>query len=122
MGKRPKEEDEMELEDIKHRLTEQDKVLHDQSETLKQIFWTLKGSVSLGLDGLMPTVEKLEETITKLDESMRQIIADVSHLQRWKQRLQSGQVNLNLPTALNTFFRFLGWVVATAIAIWAMNK
>lgn len=121
MGKRPIHDDDMqELQDIRARLTHQDQVLKDQSETLKQIFWTLKGSVSLGLDGLMPTVEKLEQTITKMDESMRQIISDLAHLQKWKLRMQRGDFNVNVPTALQTFMKFLGWAVAAAISIWAI--
>ena len=122
MGKRPRDEDMQELDDINARLTEQDKVLKEQSKTPEQMLWTLKGSGNFGLEGLMRGMEKMEETIEKMDASMRQIISDVAHLQRWKQRLQTGLVNLNVPTAVNSFFRFLGWIVATLIAIWAVSQ
>jgi len=73
MSKRPNNNEE-EMGDITHHLERQDK-------TLNEILIVLRGSVSLGVDGV---VHKLGE----MGKSQEQMISDVAHLLRFKKEMR----------------------------------
>jgi hypothetical protein len=103
MAKQPRKEFDMELEEIKDKLSQQDKVL-------EQILWTIKGSVNLNLPGLLATVNKIAE-------SMQILVQDVAELQSWKKRMQEGNINMNLPSLFFRVSAFLGWLIAVVLGI-----
>lgn len=98
----------MEIEEIRQRLSQQDNLL-------KEILLAVKGSVSMGIEGLLPTVIKLEE-------SMNQMVKDVAHLQRWKQKVieNKGKFTISFSVLLTRFLTIiggLGTIVAIALGV-----
>lgn len=82
-----------EVEEILNRLTQQDGRLANQDRMLDDISKLLKGSVSLNLQGILPMVNEMKD-------SMGQVVSDVAHLQRWKKREQESKGTFTIRTSV----------------------
>lgn len=82
-----------EVKDIIKRLDHQDHRFNGQDEMLKDIQRLLKGSVSLNLQGILPMVNEMKD-------SMSQVVTDVAHLQRWKKREQESKGTFTIRTSV----------------------
>jgi hypothetical protein len=74
-----KNHEHMEIEEIRNRLNQQDKLLNE-------ILISVRGSIAMGIDGVRPMLEEMKD-------SMAQVISDVAHLQRWKKMQQDKSDN-----------------------------
>jgi hypothetical protein len=108
MGKRPANE-EPEMDTVKEHLNRQDK-------TLNEILIVMKGSVALGVDGV---VYKLKE----MEKSQQQIISDIAHLQRWKKSVQEskGKFTVSWVDVAKTIFSIIG-VSGTIVGLFLAIK
>ena len=82
-----------EVKDIIKRLDNQDQRFNGQDEMLKDIQRLLKGSVSLNLQGILPMVNEMKD-------SMSQVCTDVAHLQRWKKKEQESKGTFTIRTSV----------------------
>lgn len=107
----------MEIVEIRQRLTDQDKVMKEQSDALKEIMYLLKGSVNLNMEGLVPMINKIEE-------GLRLVISDVEHLKRWKKMQQEnkGKFTISLSVLLTRVLAIIGGIgTIVAIALGVMQ-
>jgi hypothetical protein len=74
-----KNRDDMEIEEIRNRLTQQDKLLNE-------ILISVRGSIAMGIEGVRPMLDEMKQ-------SMEQVISDIAHLQRWKKMTQQKEDN-----------------------------
>jgi hypothetical protein len=107
--------DEMEIVEIRKRLTDQDRVMKEQSDALKEIMYLLKGSVNLNMEGLVPMINKIETSI-------HQMISDIEHLKRWKKMQQEnrGKFTISFSVLLTRVLAIIGGfgtVIAIALGI-----
>lgn len=93
MGKQKRYATMAEIEEILSRLTEQDNKLNQQDELLKQISSLIKGSVTIGLQGMLPMMSEMKI-------SMGQIVSDVAHLQRWKKHTEDYKGTFTIRTSV----------------------
>lgn len=108
MGKQIRTNDDMEIDEIRNRLTQQDKTLSD-------ILIAIRGSLATDTNGLIQKVRELKE-------SMDQLISDVAHLQRWKKMTQDskGKVVISVGvffTRVLAAIGGLGTIVAIVLAL-----
>ncbi len=108
MGKRLANED-IEMDTIKNHLDRQDK-------TLNEILIVLRGSVSLGVEGMLNNMRELERSNT-------QIVSDIAHLQRWKKMVQEnqGKVTVSWREAAKTLFSVIG-IAGTIVGMFLAIK
>lgn len=99
------EKADMEIVEIRKRLTDQDKVLDQQSDALKEIMQLLKGSVNLNMEGLIPMINKIQE-------GLQLVISDVEHLKRWKKMQQEnrGKFTISFSVLLTRALAVIGGV------------
>jgi hypothetical protein len=106
----------VEVDQILVRLDQQDKRLdkrlEDQDDMLKDISKVLKGSVALGLQGVVPMMNEMKA-------SMTQICSDVAHLQRWKKREQESKGTFTIRTSV-MITRILAVIGAAGVLIGAV--
>ncbi len=107
MAKRNNGDDEM--ESIVEHLDRQDK-------TLQEILVVIRGSVALGVDGVLTSLKEMRETQT-------QIISDVAHLQRWKKMVQEnkGKVTFTFMDGAKILFSLVGLAFFTGLAFLATD-
>lgn len=110
-----KSKPDMEIVEIRKRLTDQDKVLDQQSESLKEIMHLLKGSVNLNMQGLIPMINNIEV-------SVKNMILDIEHLKRWKKMQQEnrGKFTISISVLLTRALAViggLGMIVSIALGI-----
>jgi len=103
MGKRLNSERD-EMETIMEHLDRQDK-------TLSEILILLRGSISMGVDGIISKQKEAEVAINQLCQ-------DVQHLQRWQKIVQDnrGKFTISWTDVAKTIFSIIG-IVGTVIAI-----
>lgn len=79
--------------------------LERQDETMKEILLTLRGSIAMGVDGI---IQKQREAEAAID----QLVRDVAHLQSWKKRMQEdrGTIRLRWIDAVKTAFAVVGGI------------
>lgn len=90
-------QDDMDIDEIRGRLTTQDK-------TLNEILIVLRGSISTDTHGLMQRVKEIKG---QLD----QVISDIAHLQRWKKMMDDNKGKLTI-TFTTLFTRVLAVIGA----------
>lgn len=113
MGKQNKRYATMaEVEEILNRLTQQDVRLSNQDRMLDDISKLLKGSVSLNLQGILPMVNEMKD-------SMGQVVSDVAHLQRWKKREQESKGTFTIRTSV-MITRILAVIGAIGVLVGAV--
>lgn len=95
----------MEIVEIRKRLTDQDRVLDQQSDALKEIMQLLKGSVNLNMEGLIPMINNIEKSI-------KEMISDIEHLKRWKKMQQEnkGKFTISFSVLLTRVLAVVGGV------------
>lgn len=101
-----------EVKDIIKRLDHQDQRFNGQDEMLKDIQRLLKGSVSLNLQGILPMVNEMKD-------SMSQVVSDVAHLQRWKKKEQESKGTFTIRTSV-FITRLLAIIGAVGVIVGAM--
>jgi hypothetical protein len=108
MGKQLKNDDEMEK--IVQHLDRQDK-------TLNEILIVLRGSVALGVDGIVEKQADFEERLVKL-------INEVAHYERWRQRIiaERGKITFSLSSAVKNAFAFIGALGALIGGLLALKQ
>lgn len=94
MAKRNPDDNEISL--IREHLDRQDK-------TMNEILTVIRGSVAMGVDGIIAKQKEAEEAIEKL-------ISDVAHLHRWKKIMQEnkGKFTVSVADVLKTVFSIIG--------------
>jgi hypothetical protein len=118
MAKRPNKQyaTMAEVDQILVRLDQQDKRLDDrleiQDDMLKDISKVLKGSVALGLQGVVPMMNEMKA-------SMSQVVSDVAHLQRWKKREQESKGTFTIRTSV-MITRILAIIGAVGVVVGAV--
>jgi len=101
-----------EVEEILKHLTQQDQRLTNQDRMLDDISKVIKGSVSLNLQGVLPMVNEMKD-------SMHQIVSDVAHLQRWKKREQESKGTFTIRTSV-MITRVLAVIGAIGVVVGAI--
>lgn len=105
-----------EVDEILLQMSEQDKRLDKrlevQDEMLKDISKVLKGSVALGLQGVVPMMNEMKT-------SMGQVCSDIAHLQRWKKREQESKGTFTIRTSV-MITRILAVIGAVGVVIGAI--
>lgn len=101
-----------EVEQILNRLTQQDQRLANQDRVLDDISKLIKGSVTLNLQGMIPMMNDLKD-------SMGQVVSDVAHLQRWKKREQEMKGTFTIRTSV-MITRILAGIGALGVLIGAV--
>lgn len=101
-----------EVEEILKHLTQQDQRLTNQDRMLDDISKVIKGSVSLNLQGVLPMVNEMKD-------SMHQIVSDVAHLQRWKKREQESKGTFTIRTSV-MITRLLAGIGAIGVIVGAV--
>lgn len=99
MAKRLNEQDdelEKEMTSIKSHLDSQDK-------TLGEILTILRGSVSMGVDGVLSKLKEVEKV-------QKEMISDIEHLKRWKKITQDsrGQITITVSQLFTRILALLG--------------
>lgn len=94
-----------EVEEIMHKLNQQDRILEDISKLLK-------GSVSLNLQGIIPMINDMKQ-------SMVQVVSDVADLQRWKKQEQESKGTFTIRTSV-MITRILAVIGAVGIIVGAI--
>lgn len=69
-----KNKKEREMEEIRLMLTEQKRVNEHQEKMLEQILWLLKGSESLGIEGVIPAQKRIEIILNEIVTWRQEII------------------------------------------------
>ena len=97
MGKQPKKEDE-EMETIMDHLDRQDKTLHE-------ILILLRGSVSLGVEGIVSKQSDFEDRLLKL-------INEVAHYERWRQKQieNRGKITISIGQLFTRILALIGGI------------
>lgn len=113
MGKRVTEnsnEEAFEMNSIKQHLDLQDK-------TLTEILTVLRGSVAMGVDGIIAKQKEAEKSID-------QLIRDVAHLQSWKKRVQenTGKLTIHWTDIAKTIFAIIGGIGTLIAGLLALKQ
>jgi hypothetical protein len=98
MAKRNSKDDDMELASIKDHLERQD-------ETLKEILIVLRGSISMGVSGIIKDHDTLRQQLGKLT-------SDVAHYERWRQKqiADKGKITISLGQMFTRVMALIGGV------------
>lgn len=93
------------------------KHLDRQDKTMNEILITLRGSISMGVDGIVSKQKEAEQAID-------QLVRDVAHLQSWKKRVQEdkGKVSVHWHDIIKTVFAFVGGLGTLAAGLLALKE
>jgi hypothetical protein len=108
MARLPNPDDEMEK--IVEHLDRQDK-------TLQEILIVLRGSVALGVKGIIERQSQFEERLV-------QVINDVAEAERWQDRMmeQRGKITFTIADAIKNAFTFIGAMGTIVAAMLALKE
>lgn len=105
MGKRPppNNTDDMEITLIREQLARLENANDQQGETMKEILILLRGSVSMGVQGILTQYAQLREQVN-------QLTSDLAHYERWRQKqiADKGKITITVSTMVQRILAFIG--------------
>lgn len=105
MGKRPTQhnEDDMEISIIREQLDRLESSDESQAQALKEILILLRGSVAMGVQGIIKQYDELRNQVN-------QLTSDLAHYERWRQKQISdkGKITITVSTMVQRILAFIG--------------